>query len=229
MGAPSLRLLLADLQGRPEASRRARAGVPLDGQLSFLAIVGAMVGERDTADGSAAVRWLTTQPGLDSAGAARRDCVVALWHAWHGDVAAANPLSEQAQVRSCVAISELLRAWRSGAPDLVTRLETADSLVRRRIGFGAYQGYENVVLARVWESQGNKRRALSAIRLYPIGMALGVGYRLREEGRLAAELGQVERAIEAYRMYLDLRKDAEPALHAERDSVRAAMARLVRN
>ena len=99
------------------------------------------------------------------------------------------------------------------------------------MGPGRYMGYENFVLARVWEAQGNRRRALSAIRLYSIGVRnaiFGVGLRLREEGRLAAAVGDVDRAIQAYRMYLDYRKDAEPSMQAERDSVRAALGRLIR-
>ena len=76
----------------------------------------------------------------------------------------------------------------------------------------------------------DRRRALSAIRLYPVGFfpIVGVGPRLREEGRLAAATGDIDRAIRVYRMYLDYRKDAEPSMQAERDSVRAAMGRLIR-
>jgi len=71
---------------------------------------------------------------------------------------------------------------------------------------------------------------LSAIRLYPStsSFGAGMGRRLREEGRLAAALGETDRAIEAYRRYLDYYKDAEPALVPQRDSVRAALGRLIR-
>ncbi len=50
----------------------------------------------------------------------------------------------------------------------------------------------------------------------------------RHEGRLAAQLGDTSGAVRAYRRYLAMRRDAEPVLHAQRDSVRAELARLER-
>ena len=50
----------------------------------------------------------------------------------------------------------------------------------------------------------------------------------REEGRLAALVGDTAAAIRAYRRYLDFRRDAEPSLIPQRDSVRAELARLER-
>ena len=50
---------------------------------------------------------------------------------------------------------------------------------------------------------------------------------LREEGRLAALVGDTAGAIGAYQHYLALRSDPEPPLRAERDSARAELARLV--
>ena len=44
---------------------------------------------------------------------------------------------------------------------------------------------------------------------------------LREEGRLAALVGDTAGAIRAYRQYLALRSDPEPALHADVERVRA--------
>lgn len=49
---------------------------------------------------------------------------------------------------------------------------------------------------------------------------------LRMEGRLAAEVGDTEGAIRAYRHYLALRSDPDPTLQAQADSVRAALAEL---
>lgn len=46
------------------------------------------------------------------------------------------------------------------------------------------------------------------------------------EGRLAAEVGDTEGAIRAYRHYLALRSDPDPTLQAQPDSVRAALAEL---
>lgn len=232
-GLPGLvQTMAATTQGRPNAALRFREAIPT-GQFGivadFVLMYGAMAGDQDSASGAAAAQRLQAASIPDSMQAAQRDCAVTLWHAWQGDDAG-TPLALRDETLSCTTMVELLRAWRAGSPDLASRLESADSLVRRRMNPSRYQGYENLVLARVWEAQGNRRRALSAIRLYPVGafISAGIGRRLRDEGRLAAALGDVDRAIQAYRLYLDYRKDAEPSMQAERDSVRAAMARLVR-
>ena len=51
--------------------------------------------------------------------------------------------------------------------------------------------------------------------------------KLREEGRLAAIVGDTVGAIEAYRHYLAIRTDPDPALQPEVDGVRQALAALV--
>ena len=50
--------------------------------------------------------------------------------------------------------------------------------------------------------------------------------RLREMGRLAALAGDREAAVRAYRHYLAIRTDPDPALIPQRDSVRAELAAL---
>ena len=224
------RAVFAAVQGRPDAMRRALdADSAAAAQLTRFRMLGALVGATDTVGIAALVRSTEAIP-LDGDAAQVRDCHAALWHAWWQDGAPERPLTAGDALQSCVIMVELLRAWRQNAPDLAARLAAADSAVRSRIGFTRYQGYENFILWRIWLSQGNRERALSAIRLYPIGPfpPIGLAERLREEGRLAAELGQVDRAIQAYRMYLEYRKDAEPSMIPQRDSVRAAMQRLVR-
>jgi hypothetical protein len=52
---------------------------------------------------------------------------------------------------------------------------------------------------------------------------------LREEGRLAARLGDRAGAIRAYEHYLALRSNPEPALLPARDSIRAEVNRLKRS
>jgi hypothetical protein len=51
---------------------------------------------------------------------------------------------------------------------------------------------------------------------------------LREEGRLAESLGERAGAIRAYRHYLGLRGEPDSALVPQRDSVRVALAALLR-
>ena len=50
---------------------------------------------------------------------------------------------------------------------------------------------------------------------------------LREEGRLAAQLGDREGAVRAYEHYLTLMSDPEPSLQPDVEQVRAELARLV--
>jgi hypothetical protein len=80
------------------------------------------------------------------------------------------------------------------------------------------------------ESQSNLPGALAAVRrrVYGLGMRYYLSTYLRQEGRLAALTGDRAGAIRAYQHYLALREDPEPPLRSDRDSVRAEVARLVR-
>jgi hypothetical protein len=216
---------IAGWQGRPDAAR----GYADTSWVDDPAIFGSMFGERTAAEGMAAVRDLEAKALTTPGSIARRTCTTQLWHEWMRDGTARAVLPSRENLLSCTAMVELVRAWHDRVPDLAARLEAADSLVRRRLSPASFQGYEHLVLARIWEDQGNRRRALSALRAYSLGVgSFAMAYGRREEGRLAAALGQVDRAIEAYRQYLALRKYAEPALQSEVDSVRAVLARLVR-
>ncbi len=88
--------------------------------------------------------------------------------------------------------------------------------------------HANIVVANLLEEQGDLPRALEAIRrrhynwIFPYGSSY-----LREEGRLAALTGDSEGAIRAYRHYLELRSDPEPALQPAVAKVRDELAQLV--
>ena len=60
-----------------------------------------------------------------------------------------------------------------------------------------------------------------------IGYFWNLSYILREEGRLAALVGDREGAIKAYSHYLALRYNPEPSVKPEVDRVRAELALLV--
>jgi tetratricopeptide (TPR) repeat protein len=90
--------------------------------------------------------------------------------------------------------------------------------------------YGNLVAARLHEEAGDTAAALAAVRRRFIGIATFpeyVRYR-REEGRLAAQLGDTAGAIRAYRHYLTLRSNPEPRLRAQADTVRRDLAALLR-
>ncbi len=88
----------------------------------------------------------------------------------------------------------------------------------------------HLVQSRLHEALGDDAAALRALgrMLEPLGQPRieGLPLRLRTEGRLAARLGQRDRAINAYRTYLMWRANPEPSLIPQRDSVRAELAKL---
>ncbi len=128
---------------------------------------------------------------------------------------------------SAVAVIEALR---SHAPDLREKTSRLDSLARLGVANFALEDRANVyglLLGAAWEALGEPQRALAAELFEPMS-TLPLAARLRQEGRLAAMVGDTARAIRAYRRYLSLRRDADPVLIPERDSVQAALARLER-
>jgi DNA-binding SARP family transcriptional activator len=127
--------------------------------------------------------------------------------------------------------ARVLEAWlatatrQPGAAVLAARL---DSLSRRNPP--GWTGTFNLVVARLLEAQGNPAGALEAVRRRSYGFVPRyLSSYLREEGRLAALVGDTAGAVRADRHYLALRFDPEPPLKPQRDSVRAGLARLVRD
>jgi hypothetical protein len=66
------------------------------------------------------------------------------------------------------------------------------------------------------------------VRAWGFSNLPGEAVRSREEGRLAALDGDTAGAVRAYRRYLALRREAEPSLVPQRDSVQAEVTRLTR-
>jgi TPR repeat protein len=110
-------------------------------------------------------------------------------------------------------------------------LHRLDSLSRVGALASSAHLWQNLVLARLWQARGDTARALAAVRrrIYNQGAPpWALGASLREEGRLAGVTGDSSGAVRAYRHYLVLRSDPDPALIPQRDSVRAELARLER-
>jgi serine/threonine-protein kinase len=115
-------------------------------------------------------------------------------------------------------------------PDARALIERADSALRAIGDHLRLVALGNLIVARLWESQGDIPRALAATRR----RARGLGYPMfnatmhREEGRLSDLAGDRSGAIEAYSRYLKLRSDPEPSLEPEVARIRAEMVRLAR-
>ena len=212
--------LTATVQGRPDAARRSWSGTGDD-----IGIAAALFADGDTA--FAAQSFIRLAALSDSSHA--RLCAVGLWRVQHGEAPGVDTTALLAgNRRNCGEIIRLMNAMRTGAPDLDRTLESVDSLIRNRLA-GQWAGFENLALARVWESRGNLRRAASAARLVPDGQNITItrASAARFEGRVSALAGDIDGAIGAYRRYLELRRDAEPVLIPQRDSVQQELDRLL--
>jgi hypothetical protein len=166
------------------------------------------------------------------------DCVRAQWQLTVGESALSAPVpgtvarDRPAAERLCGITLEAMRAVRRGDASAVPAIDRLEHLLRSGVA-EFYPGdgqldYASLALARLREQVGDRPGALAALgyRHYFIGWQPFLATSLREEGRLAAELGDREGAIRAYEHHLTLRYDPEPAVRASTDSVRAELARL---
>jgi eukaryotic-like serine/threonine-protein kinase len=224
---------LALNRGRPSVALR--LGATLGDRMRVL---DALYWEGDTLAGKASGRRLLRRlaaPGRDQP--ARESqladlCAVEQWRLWHGDTASAPSaiarLQSSSKTAVCAAMVVALHAViakQAAAAGLVDRL---DSLLRQGpIVEGLEQA--NLVLARLREVQGNLASALVATRRRPLspGGEMYLSTYLKEQGRLAARLGQRAEAIRAYRHYLILRSAPEATSTASVARVRAELARLL--
>jgi eukaryotic-like serine/threonine-protein kinase len=209
--------------------------------------------EGDTTQSEAAYRALTAggAPPTSPADAPTRFqnvCTAGLWDATSGEYERARRAGERlrtarvpglatrdssAFARFALLCSSLLDAAVATGlrlPDAGTRLQVADSLARR-LAFTVVESPSvpetNLLLARLWEAQGDLPRALAALRRRTGWFGNSGRFMstfVREEGRLAALTGDTTGAIRAYRHYLGLRYDPEPGLRAEVERVRRELA-----
>ena len=154
-----------------------------------------------------------------------RRCVVALWGAQRGDTTV-RWQDHVPGVPGCAWAIAHVQETRGGD---VRAIAASDSLLRA--GFERHlRGFESVLLARAWERAGDLDRALSAIRLRPIGFtaAAMAPWTYHEEGRLAALAGDRVGAIRAYSRYLELIAGADPVYDERKRAVLAELTRLSR-
>ncbi|HEU5041572.1 MAG TPA: serine/threonine-protein kinase [Gemmatimonadales bacterium] len=116
---------------------------------------------------------------------------------------------------------------RNGPPVAFT---LSPAYVRSTVGISpvAFEDFVNLEVAHLREREGDPRAALAAVRRRPYAYHLTdyLAPHLREEGRLAALTGDSAGASRAYRHYLALRSDPEPALRPAVEAVRAELATL---
>ena len=125
---------------------------------------------------------------------------------------------------------EAARATALRLPEARITLEQADAAARHYVVVLHSGPSANLIIARLAEAQGNLSLALRAVRRRNNGFGLGPWYLstfLREEGRLAAMVGDTSGAVRAYQHYLAIRPNPEPGVRTEVEQVREELARLV--
>lgn len=218
------------IKGRPAAA----ASVPM--QFSdtvgrdVLFVLAALYAHGDMSAGAAAAKRLMSTTPADTLRHAEVACALAQWRARHReDVSRDLELLPRLGHDYCAAAVALAVAPPGTAADAA--LASADTVIRltqTRYSILNYGGTERYILAREWERRGDPARALGAIRAKSTfqGIEWTLGDDLREEGRLAAAVGDTSAAVAAYKRYLQVRGDPEPVLLPQRDSVRAELRRL---
>jgi hypothetical protein len=158
-----------------------------------------------------------------------------LWYLKSGDTARAAAATDwlrrhaegQSRNRVMSVFPEMLIASRARRPEGAMLRAFVDSSALG--GCCEFPYFASLLLAHAYEESGDPSAALRVIRrgiwFYPPRL---LSPHLREEGRLAARLGDRAGAIRAYEHYLALRSNPEPALRPARDSVRAEVNRLKR-
>ena len=124
-----------------------------------------------------------------------------------------------------------LTAARTGQPDARARVRRADSLAGQ-IAAPDQVGASMLVLAHCHEALGDRAGALALLSRRALDPVYGPMYlagSLFDEGRLALSAGDGARALRAWRRFLVLRDDPDPALRPQVAAVRRAVDSLSRN
>jgi TolB-like protein len=170
-------------------------------------------------------------------------CALAQWRLAHGDTAVSpyieglrrwSAAAAAGTVATELSCADILVTWRaavtgaSDAPALIARL---DSLLREWAWGSMLENEGNLILARLLEERGDDAGALRVLRRLP-PMVVGWGPYgstfVRERGRVAALVGDTADAVNAYRLYLALRADADAHLQPDVQRVGDELLRLTR-
>ena len=241
--------------GRPSAALAhllVSADSANDTNIPILKVRDALIADGDTVAAREGVRALTAlDVGPISTDSVRRanqraaTRVLEPWRLAHGDTSQTRRSVERlraitrqltgarkTEAEAEIAAIEAMHADVARSPDLSALTLRLDSLLRLIDYSAANPGrasFTNLVAARLLEKTGNVRGALTAARRRTDAWAQNNPYlatQLREQGRLAGLAGEREEAIRAYRHYLALRADAEPALQPQVEAVRRELKQL---
>ena len=160
----------------------------------------------------------------DTAPEQRRQCMIARLKLDRGETVSLDTAS----LRTTGRCRNILRAWAEFNANRLT--DSALALVESTVAgstLSNFYGFENRLLSRIYEARGDAASALRALRMHPRdSFGPWIGPTLREEGRLFLANRDTTRAIQSYQHFLELRVDAQPPYVAERDSIKALVAKL---
>jgi hypothetical protein len=235
-------------RGRPGAASRLLAtaerglGLRADVGVLELRVYAGLFWDGDSSEAATAARALeayldgapTPQGHVRTAETAR--CAIAHWHVARGNFSAAEaalarigpPTVESTP--TCVAAARARLAAARQSPHAATALAQLDSLLTA--GTEARHllpGVAALIAAQLHATRGELPQALGYARRRIIWTNQLLATQLREEGRIAALLGDSAAAMRAYVHYLALRSDPEPALTPEVARVQAELRRLGRS
>ncbi|HSG81233.1 MAG TPA: hypothetical protein VLC48_03210 [Gemmatimonadota bacterium] len=238
------------------ATERIAQAQPESRQHLHLRVLDALYGGGDVEAGTSAAQQLMPYAAAPFGSASERIeqyqdvCTLEQWRLWHGerssasatiarlrssttsiDTTTATATSLASYVNTCATLLGAIDATLSSTPDAGRRVTQLDSLLRQlppAIYFpDRLDRSGHLALAQLFESLGDLGAAYKALQRREFFVSRYLADYMREEGRLAALLGDREAAIRAYRHYLALRSDPEPALADEVELVRAELASLI--
>lgn len=209
------------------------------------AIAAALYDDGDRLAADSAARYMDLKLARDTVGIQSRDAVrqtsasmaiQSLWYLNNGDTSKARASTDwlrrhaqgQPRNRVLLVLPEMLVASRARKPAGAALRALVDSVLEN--GCCEIPEFVSSVLATAYEASGDERAALRVTRrgIWAVPPRMISTY-LRNEGRLAARLGDQAEAIRAYEQYLALRSNPELALQGQRDSVRSELNRLKRS
>jgi hypothetical protein len=206
------------------------------------AIAGAVFNDGERSVGDSSARDLAQSLAHDTVGVMTPDAtrrvssamsILAIWYFEHGDTGAASTASSWLQRHSAgqhrnhvlsvvpaMLISSRMHASNAGALRAATDSVALD-------GCCGLPDFVPVALAQAFAESGDPKNALLRIKS-------GMWYQpprnlstyLRQEGKLATQVGDRSDAIQAYERYLALRSNVEPSQRAQRDSVESELVKL---
>jgi serine/threonine-protein kinase len=231
---------LASNRGRPKAARAvadqmANVGSDVHAPLR-LRVLDALYAQGDTALAAAAAvelaRGVETSVAEVASAALSDGCVLGQWRLAHGDtsgvtqaIAAMRAVRSSDAAGPAAACATILQAWMdvaTGRADARKGLDRTSALAFTPVTAGEVSAYAPILLARLYERLGERRRALEVLRRRPYmaGWPAYLATAWAEQGRLAEATADSTTARRAYERYLALRSDPEPEVLPTVDSVR---------